>query len=227
MSAYPTRIGLLLLAALALVAGCMPAPAPIAPPQDGQARASYPPPLTADQRVSISFANYNVASAGIGKEATEELVAEFTRAHPNIEVTFRPIPSGELMAKTQADVVAGNPPDLAQLIMADLEFVANDLRAKPIDTLVPPDEYQAYVKGEYPLHPRGLKLTELEGRTYGIPYVFSTPTLFYNADLFRQAGLDPDKPPTTWTEVKQSVTPDHAAHRQARHRHRVHGRWRR
>ena len=38
---------------------------------------------------------------------------------------------------------------------------------------------------------------------YGIPYVFSTPTLFYNAHLFRQTGLDPDLPPTTWTEVKQ------------------------
>jgi multiple sugar transport system substrate-binding protein len=68
---------------------------------------------------------------------------------------------------------------------------------------VPPDEYQAYVGGEHPLHPRGLKLAELNGRTYGVPYVFSTPTLFYNADLFRQAGLDPDQPPTTWTEVKQ------------------------
>jgi hypothetical protein len=36
-----------------------------------------------------------------------------------------------------------------------------------------------------------------------VPYVFSTPTLFYNANLFRQAGLDPDKPPATWAEVKQ------------------------
>jgi multiple sugar transport system substrate-binding protein len=36
-----------------------------------------------------------------------------------------------------------------------------------------------------------------------VPYVFSTPTLFYNADLFRNAGLDPDRPPTTWAEVKQ------------------------
>ena len=32
-------------------------------------------------------------------------------------------------------------------------------------------------------------------------YTFSTPILFYNADLFRQAGLDPDKPPRTWDEV--------------------------
>ena len=163
----------------------------------------FPPPLKADQRVSISFTNYNVATAGIGKEATEQLVNEFMQQHPNIEVTFRPVASQDITAKTQAEVVAGNPPDLAQLIMADLEFVADDLRAKPLDTIVPPDEYQSYVAGEYPLHPRGLKLTELNGRTFGIAYVFSTPTLFYNADLFRQAGLDPDRPPTTWSEVKE------------------------
>ena len=83
------------------------------------------------------------------------------------------------------------------------------------------------MRGEHPLHPRGLKLTELDGRTYGIPYVFSTPTLFYNADLLRQAGLDPDKPPTTWTEVKQYGLQIKQRTGQARHRHRVHGRRRR
>jgi len=88
--------------------------------------------------------------------------------------------------------------------MADVEFVANDLKAKPLDSIVPADEFATYVQGEHPLHPRGLKLAELDGRMYGIPYVFSTPTLFYNADIFRKAGLDPDQPPTTWTQVKTS-----------------------
>jgi len=36
---------------------------------------------------------------------------------------------------------------------------------------------------------------------YCLPYTFSTPILFYNADLFRAAGLDPDVPPTNWEEV--------------------------
>ena len=68
---------------LAVLVGCLPAPSTSSEPaQSGGARASYPPPLKADQHVSISFANYNVASAGVGKEATEELVGEFTGSIP-------------------------------------------------------------------------------------------------------------------------------------------------
>ncbi|MCR6673983.1 extracellular solute-binding protein [Devosia ginsengisoli] len=36
-------------------------------------------------------------------------------------------------------------------------------------------------------------------------YTFSTPILFYNADLFRAAGLDPDNPPQTWADVKSAA----------------------
>jgi len=45
----------------------------------------------------------------------------------------------------------------------------------------------------------------LNGKTYGLAYTFSTPVLFYNATLFRKAGLDPENPPRTWAEVKQAA----------------------
>jgi multiple sugar transport system substrate-binding protein len=184
---------LAVLLALVTASGCVPAPtaAPASTSTASGAAQSYPPPLTPDQKVSISFTNYNVAQAGIGKEATEQLVNEFMQQHPNIEVQFRPVLSSDITTRTQAEIVAGNPPDLAQLGIADVEFNASDLGAK----------FQAYVQGEYPLRPRGLRLAELSGRLYGIPYVFSTPVLFYNADLFRQAGLDPNASPTTWKQV--------------------------
>src|SRR6266480_2287722 len=126
----------LIAAVCILLCACLPS----GPTTTPTTSTGFPPPLEPDQRVSISFTNYNVAAAGIGKEATEQLVNEFMQLHPNIEVTFRPVASTDITAKTQAEVVAGNPPDLAQLIMADLEFVANDLRAKPLDTIVPSDE---------------------------------------------------------------------------------------
>jgi multiple sugar transport system substrate-binding protein len=195
------RFRLLILVLVVVGSAC--APAPSASPQTAAATTAPPAKLAADQKVSISFTNYNVATAGLGKEATEQLVAEFNQQFPNVDVQFRAVPSPDLISKTQAEVVAGNPPDIAQIVFSDLDFVVNDLRAKPLDTIVGTDEYQAYIGGEHPMHPRGLKLAELNGRMYGVPYVFSTPTLFYNANLFRQAGLDPEKPPTTWAEVKQ------------------------
>ncbi|MBI3708397.1 MAG: sugar ABC transporter substrate-binding protein, partial [Proteobacteria bacterium] len=40
-----------------------------------------------------------------------------------------------------------------------------------------------------------------KGRIYGVPRDANTLALYYNADMFRAKGLDPDKPPKTWTEL--------------------------
>jgi multiple sugar transport system substrate-binding protein len=40
-----------------------------------------------------------------------------------------------------------------------------------------------------------------DGRAYGLPWVQGSRALFYNRDLFRRAGLDPDEPPETWNEL--------------------------
>src|SRR5690606_13703998 len=42
-----------------------------------------------------------------------------------------------------------------------------------------------------------------EGVQRAIPLAISSPILYYNADLFRAAGLDPDDPPQTWEEVRE------------------------
>ena len=42
------------------------------------------------------------------------------------------------------------------------------------------------------------------GNLYSMAFISSTPILFYNKDLFRKAGLDPDKPPVaTWAGCKE------------------------
>ena len=58
------RQGPLLLQLRAVLAACTPVPAaaPTSPPQTDSARATHTPPARPDQHVSISFANYNVAS---------------------------------------------------------------------------------------------------------------------------------------------------------------------
>lgn len=196
----------LAVALAALAAGCASVPTGT---QGGEAATAVIPELAPDQQVSIRWESYNLASAGIFGKTTTDLVAEFEKQHPNIDVDAVP-PQGaanEIAQSVQRQVVAGNPPDVAQLTFADLRYTADGLGAKPIGKLVGTQEVQKlFTDGPHPYNPRAAVLGDIDGTTYGIPYVFSTPMLFYNADLFRRAGLDPDNPPRTWDEVRAAAT---------------------
>lgn len=55
-----------------------------------------------------------------------------------------------------------------------------------------PDDYLASVTGYY---------TDTEGNMLSMPFNSSTPVLYYNKDVFKKAGLDPEAPPQTWPEL--------------------------
>lgn len=195
--------------ALALVlsaAACAPAAPPAAPQQSAAGGAPrYLAPLPKDKTVTITFENYNLASAGIGREATLKMIAEFEQANPNIKVETKATGAQQIFPSIQAQLAAGNPPDIAQLLLREWDLNVENLPLQTLTDIVPPDELNAHLGGQHPLHPRAVKLTERNGKLQGLPYVFSTPTLFYNADLFKQAGLDPDQPPRTWEEVRRAA----------------------
>ncbi|WP_339948374.1 ABC transporter substrate-binding protein [uncultured Albimonas sp.] len=174
--------------ALALVAG----------PALAQSR---PIPAEVAEPVTISFYNYNLSSAGNGAEATKRMIAEFMEANPNVTVVGVPVKPQDMMTRIQADMVAGQPADLSQMVFSGLDFAVQNLGAVALEDVIPPAELEAHFDG---MVPNGLELGKLNGKTYGLAYTFSTPILFYNADLFRKAGLDPDQPPATWAEVRQA-----------------------
>jgi multiple sugar transport system substrate-binding protein len=155
---------------------------------------------TLDQPVTITFYNYNLASAGVGADGTKQLLDEFMAAHPDIKVEGVGVNSADMNSRVQADMAAGRVPDVAQIVFDGFDFIVHNLGAQALEDIVPADELAAHFEG---MAPNGLQLGFLDGKTYGLAYTFSTPVLFYNATLFREAGLDPDKPPRTWDEVKQ------------------------
>ena len=158
-------------------------------------------PATVDKPVTITFYNYNLASAGNGKVATEKLIAEFMAANPNITVNGIGYSSADA-SRIQADLAAGQPVDLVQTVFSDLDFAVTNFGAKALEDIIPADEMKAHFEG---MSANGVKLGVLNGKTYGLAYTFSTPVLFYNADLFTQAGLDPNNPPKTWVAVKAAA----------------------
>ena len=154
-----------------------------------------------DAPVTIRFYNYNLATAGLGAEATQKLISEFMAENPNVTVEGVGYSSADA-SRIQADLAAGQAVDVVQTVFSDLDFSVNNFGAQALEDIAPAAEITAHMAG---MHPNGTQLGVLNGKTYGLAYTFSTPVLFYNADLFREAGLDPDSPPKTWAELKQAA----------------------
>lgn len=67
----------------------------------------------------------------------------------------------------------------------------------PLENTLSKETYDAY----RPYLQNGVHI--LNGKTYFIPMGLTTARLIYNKNLFRQAGLDPEKPPTTYSQLKE------------------------
>lgn len=159
-------------------------------------------PSTVDRPVEITFYNYNLATAGAGQDATRKLLKEFAELNPNIKVKGVGVTGPEMASRTQADIVAGRGPDVAQIIFKDLDYLALNMKAKALEDIIPQAERNEHFAG---MAPAGLSLGKLGDKTYALAYTFSTPMLFYNAGIFKAAGLDPENPPRTWEDVKQAA----------------------
>jgi sn-glycerol 3-phosphate transport system substrate-binding protein len=59
-----------------------------------------------------------------------------------------------------------------------------------------PNAYLPSVVGYY---------TDPNGNMLSFPFNSSTPIMYYNKDIFREAGLDPESPPTTWGEMEEAA----------------------
>lgn len=181
------------------------------PSTSDTAAVAQAPELAPGQQVSITFESYNFGLAGAWTDTFNALLGQFQQAHPNIKVTPQkpqgsdPNPAHNAASSVQTETAAGNPPDVAQIGFDTLDYAAGALGAKPLDDLVTKNEVQANFGGQFPYAAPVRTLGDYNGKTYGVPFVLSTPVLYYNASLFQQAGLDPANPPKTWAEVQQAA----------------------
>lgn len=168
------------------------------------------PELSSDQQVEITFESYNLLQAGSWSDTVHGLIAEFEAAHPNITVHAQPTQggataNGATASSVQTQLLAGNAPDVAQLTFDALDFTVNQLGAVPVEQIVGREAVEAHFGGDNPFHPRAATLGDWNGVTVGVPYVFSTPVLFYNATALREAGLPDDVDLSTWDAVADAA----------------------
>jgi sn-glycerol 3-phosphate transport system substrate-binding protein len=142
---------------------------------------------------------YPIAVGGPLTKVIDGLAAEFEKENPGIKV--HPIYAGnydDARVKALAALKAGQPAQLSVLFSIDLyELLEQDVIV-PWDDAATNEHDKAWLKVFYPaLMMNGT----YKGKVYGIPFQRSTIVLFWNKDAFKEAGLDPNKPPATWSEM--------------------------
>jgi ABC-type glycerol-3-phosphate transport system substrate-binding protein len=155
-------------------------------------------PKAADGPVTITINGLPPETDAPKRKTFLDDVKAFEAANPNIKIDAR---EGTMDAQTFPAKLAGG----------QLEDVFHVWFTTPADLIAKRQaaDLSPYTK-EFPafaqLRPELLKIfSGPDGKVYGVPTEQYTLGLVYNRELFKQAGLDPEKPPATWDEVRTAA----------------------
>lgn len=156
------------------------------------------PAWSQSKPVELEF-YYPVAVGGPITKIVDGMVETFEKSHPNIKI--KSIYAGsyqDSVAKALTAQKGGNPPQLAVLLSTDMFTLIDEDAIVPFDPLVQSEEDKKWLGGFYKAF---MANSQTGGKTWGIPFQRSTIVMYYNKDMFKKAGLDPNQPPGTWDEL--------------------------
>ena len=160
--------------------------------------------LPAGAQTKIEFFFPVPVEGKLAREMTR-LVKLYNEGQKEVEVTA--VYTGgydDTKLKAQAAAKAGKPPSVVLMsanFNVDLKLSGDIISLEP---MLKADETTRddYLKDFWPaLHANAM----VDGELYGVPFHNSTPLLYYNVQHFKEAGLDPAKPPRTWAELADAA----------------------
>ena len=146
-----------------------------------------------DKRITeITYWQYWTGFEG---KAIEKLVDKFNKTHSDIKVKILTI--SEPRKKTLLSIIGGTPPDVISSIAAWVPELASR------GAIVPLDEYcKENMISENIFVPVYWKMLNLYGHTWALPTTPTATALYWNKNLFKEAGLNPEVPPKTFKELE-------------------------
>jgi ABC-type glycerol-3-phosphate transport system substrate-binding protein len=133
--------------------------------------------------------------------ALNALIQKFEKENPGIRINAQYIPSGDaLIQKLITAVQSKTAPDVSWL---HSDFLEDLVKADAIYKM------EHFIKGENGLseedlndiYPALIQFSSWQGTLYSLPMEATNLALLYNKTMFRNAGLDPEKPPKDWNEL--------------------------
>jgi sn-glycerol 3-phosphate transport system substrate-binding protein len=154
-----------------------------------------------EEVVQIEFLH---AMSGTKLAVTADLVKFFNETHPGINVNLAYGGSyAETTTKAISRSAAGNAPNIAQVEAAFNRDLIDSGKIVPVYKLFAPHTKIAFnwdslidpIRSYY----------AIDGKMWSIPFNVSTGMLYYNKNMFKAAGLDPNNPPRTFKELEEAA----------------------
>ncbi|MBM3500944.1 MAG: extracellular solute-binding protein, partial [Armatimonadetes bacterium] len=184
-----TAFALVCLAAVPAVVGC-----PKAPPAETKTEA----PKIGSEPVTLTVWDWHAAdpSKGVGLWLTE-IDREFERASPNVKIKHVAQSHTEYYEIFKAAAAAASPergPDVVMLHQGS-RIMDNTGSLTPLTDYVTPEFRKKLVGWEVTCEGY-----DPDGTPWAVPIARQGLVWYYNKALLKQAGLDPERPPTTWKD---------------------------
>lgn len=129
----------------------------------------------------------------------QQIAAEFAKKRPDIKVSFRaPYDSyEEATQKILRESITKQMPDITFQGLNRIRIMVDRNIAVPLDDFIKAEK-NFETEG---FHQAMFDIGTQQGKVYALPFAISLPIAYYNLDLVKKAGGDPNNLPKTWDEV--------------------------
>jgi len=145
-----------------------------------------------NEKVSIEYWQYFYQSK---VTLIDKVIKDFEAKNPNITVTTKNFPYDSYQQKLTAAVSANQSPDIVNLYYG---WIPKYVQSGVLQVLPSSAFPTATIEKEYPSF---IKTNKINGKYYSIPTAVRTMGIFWNKDIFKENGLDPDTAPKTLDDV--------------------------
>jgi sn-glycerol 3-phosphate transport system substrate-binding protein len=161
-------------------------------------------PRHRDGRVEVIFWH---SMGGVNGDALERMADGFNSSQGEFHV--RPVFQGgfaDSLKKLVSSFGTASMPVLIQLDDIQLRFMVDSEATAPVQDFIDGEEERAPQSGLTvelaDFEPRAIAYYSLDGKLRAMPFNLSGPVLYYDKNAFRDAGLDPERPPATLEDVR-------------------------
>lgn len=145
-------------------------------------------------KITLEFWNVFTGSDG---DILRQIVDNYNKTNTdNIEIQMDIMPNDQLQQKLPAAVATGTAPDF---VLFGVENIAPYVSNDSLEDIS--DFWDVTGVDKSNILENVLELSHVDGKLYGTPMQYNVTYLYWNKDLFRDAGLDPEKAPETLEEL--------------------------